>query len=98
MNFTERGLCRPCFIGVVLRMQVERRLDLRVTQDALHGLGFVAIPTAMSPLRRKKEDTKSVAGQQPAGKANSYHGPQELGRKEISRLSIIQSPLRTENR
>ena len=31
---------RPCFIAVVLRIQVERRLNLRVTQDALHGFGF----------------------------------------------------------
>src|SRR6266851_919292 len=33
-------LRRPCFIAVVLRVQIERRLDLRLTQDSLNGLGF----------------------------------------------------------
>jgi len=33
-------LRRPCFIAVVLRVQIERRLNLRVTQDALHGFRF----------------------------------------------------------
>src|SRR6266478_6329708 len=33
-------LRRPCFIAVVLRVQIERRLNLRVTKDSLNGLGF----------------------------------------------------------
>jgi hypothetical protein len=33
-------LRRPCFIAIVLGVQIERRLNLRVTQDALHGLRF----------------------------------------------------------
>ena len=33
-------LCRPCFITVFLRVQIERRLNLAVTQDALHGFRF----------------------------------------------------------
>src|SRR5260370_24575902 len=31
---------RPCFVAVVLRVQIERRLTLRVTTDSLDGLGF----------------------------------------------------------
>ena len=30
----------PCFIAVVLRVQIESRLNLCVTQDALYSLGF----------------------------------------------------------
>ena len=30
----------PCFIGVFLRIEIQRRLNLAVTQDALHGLGL----------------------------------------------------------
>ena len=36
-EFALRG---PCFIAVFLRVQIERRLNLRVTQDSLHGLGL----------------------------------------------------------
>ena len=36
----EFALCCPCFIAVFLRVQIERRLNLAVTQDSLHGLGF----------------------------------------------------------
>ena len=33
-------LRRLCFIAVVLRVQIERRLNLRVTKDSLNGPGF----------------------------------------------------------
>ena len=36
-EFALRG---PCFIAVFLRVQIERRLNLRVTQDSLNGLGL----------------------------------------------------------
>src|SRR6266446_3712009 len=36
----EFALCGPCFVAVFLRIQIERRLNLAVTQDSLHGLGF----------------------------------------------------------
>jgi hypothetical protein len=36
----ELSLRRPCFIAVFLRVEIQRRPNLRVTQDALHGLGF----------------------------------------------------------
>jgi len=31
-------LRQPCLVAVFLRVQIERRLDLAVTQEALHGL------------------------------------------------------------
>jgi len=36
----ELSLRAPCFIAVFLRVQIEGRLNLRVPQDSLHGLGF----------------------------------------------------------
>ena len=36
----ERPLRGPCFIAVPLRVEIERRLDARMTQDALHRLGL----------------------------------------------------------
>jgi len=30
----------PCLIAVFLRVQIEHRLNLRVTRDSLHDLGF----------------------------------------------------------
>jgi len=30
----------PCFIAAFLRIQIEGRSDLAVTQESLHGLGF----------------------------------------------------------
>jgi hypothetical protein len=36
----ELSLRRPCLIAVLLRVQVERCLNLAVTQDSLHGLRF----------------------------------------------------------
>jgi hypothetical protein len=36
-EFALRG---PCFIAVFLRVAIERRLYLAVTQDSLHGFGF----------------------------------------------------------
>jgi hypothetical protein len=36
-EFALRG---PCFIAVFLRVQIERRLNLAVTQNSLHGFGF----------------------------------------------------------
>jgi hypothetical protein len=40
-HFPEEGALRgPCFIAVALRVEVERRLDARMTQERLHGLGL----------------------------------------------------------
>ena len=36
----EFTLRRPCLVAVFLRVQIERRLNLAVTQETLHGLGF----------------------------------------------------------
>src|SRR6266550_2924876 len=33
-------LCSPCFITVFLGVEIQRRLNFRVTQDALNSLGF----------------------------------------------------------
>ena len=35
----ECALRGPCFIAVALRVEIERRLDARMTQNTLHGLG-----------------------------------------------------------
>jgi len=36
----ECALRRPCFIAIALRVEIERRLNSRMTQNALHGLGL----------------------------------------------------------
>jgi hypothetical protein len=52
-------LRRPCFIAVVLRIQVERRLNLRVTQDALHSFGFDFRLVHQPVAKRVKQVVKS---------------------------------------
>jgi len=36
----ELSLRAPCFVAVFLRVQIERRLNLAVTQEGLHGFGI----------------------------------------------------------
>jgi hypothetical protein len=36
----ECALRRPCFIAIAMRVEIERRLNSRMTQNALHGLGL----------------------------------------------------------
>ena len=38
--FQELSLGPPCFLAVFLGVEIERRLDSRVTQDSLHRLRF----------------------------------------------------------
>ncbi len=36
----EFALCGPCFVAVFLRVQIERGLNLAMTQDSLNGFWF----------------------------------------------------------
>jgi hypothetical protein len=36
----ERSLCRQRLVAVLLRVQIQCRLNTRMSEDALHGLGF----------------------------------------------------------
>ena len=38
--FEECALRHPCFIAIALDVEIERRLNSRMTQNALHGLGL----------------------------------------------------------
>jgi hypothetical protein len=43
---------RACFVTVFLRVQVERGLNLGVTQDSLHRLGFDLLAGEIPGMRR----------------------------------------------